>query len=89
MKTLHEIKEIENYLLGNGHPSSKLVFDARLLLDPMLALRMNWQRKLYSIITLSGRRKIKSEAERVHLRLFNDPAKQAFQQQIFQIFSKK
>lgn len=89
MKILHEIKEIENYLQGNLNPSSKLVFEARLSLDPVLTLRVNWQRRLYSIIRLSGRRKIKSEAERIHRRLFSDPAKQGFRQQIFQLFPKE
>ena len=89
MKTLHEIKEIDHFLLDKLSPGARLVFEARLLLDPMLKLRVECQRRLYSIIRRSGRRKIKSEAARIHHQLFNDPAKRDFQLSVFQVFPKK
>jgi len=89
MKTLRETKEIDRYLLDKLSPASKLLFEARLLIDPTLKLRVEWQQKLYAIIKRSGRRQMKSEVARVHHQLFNDPAKREFQLNVFQLFSKK
>jgi hypothetical protein len=89
MKTLHETKEIDYYLLGKLSPASRLVFEARLLIDPVLKLRVEWQGRLYQIIKRSGRRQIKAETVRIHNRLFSDPAKQDFQRSVFQLFRKK
>jgi hypothetical protein len=88
MKTLHEIQEIEKYLDGRLNTPSKMVFEARLLIDPVLRFSVECQRKLHSIVRLSGRRKIKVEADRIHHQLFSNPAKQAFQHSVFQFFSK-
>ena len=89
MKTLHETKEIDRYLLGKMSIASRLLFEARLLIDPTLKLRVELQHKLYSIIKRSGRRQMKSEATRIHHQLFSDPAKHDFQRNVFQLFSKK
>ena len=89
MRTLNELKLIEKYLLNKMSISSKLVFEAKLLIDPVLKRNVEWQRKLYSIVRLSGRRIVQAEAERIHHKLFSDPAKQAFHQSIFQLFPKK
>jgi hypothetical protein len=89
MKTLHEIEEIEKYLNGKLSTPSSLLFEARLLIDPVLKFKVECQRKLHSIIKLTGRRKIKSEAVSIHHRLFSDPAKEAFQHSVLHWFSKK
>ena len=89
MKTLRETKEIDRYLLDRLSPASWLLFEARLLIDPTLKLRVKFQQKLYSIIKRSGRRQIKAEVRRVHHQLFSDPAKHEYQLKIFQLFSKK
>ena len=89
MKTLRETKEINRYLLDKLSPASRLLFEARLLIDPTLKLRVAWQQKLYSIIKRSGRRQMKSEAARAHHQLFSDPAKRDFQLSVFELFSKK
>ena len=89
MKTLRETKEIDRYLLDKLSPASRLLFEARLLIDPTLKLRVEWQQKLYSIIKRSGRRQMKSEVALVHRQLFSDPAKRDFQLSVFQLFSKK
>lgn len=88
MKTLREIKQIEKYLLGELDPAAKLVFEARLLIDPILKLRVQWQQTVYAIIKRSGRRQVKHEVERIHLQLFTDPSKYHFQQDVLQHFSK-
>lgn len=89
MKTLRETKEIDRYLLDKLSPASRLLFEARLLIDPPLKLRVEWQQRLYSIIKRSGRRQMKSEVARIHHQLFSDPAKREFQSNVFQLFSKK
>jgi hypothetical protein len=89
MKTLREVKQIDHYLHGKMSIASRLLFEARLLIDPTLKLRVEWQQKLYSIIKRSGRRQMKSEVARVHHQLFSDPAKLDFQLSVFQLFSKK
>ena len=89
MRTLRETKEIDRYLLGNLSPTSRLLFEAKLLIDPTLKLRVGWQQRLYSIIKRSGRRQMLSEVARVHHQLFSDPAKREFQLNVVQLFSKK
>ena len=89
MKTLRETKEIDRYLLGKMSIASRLLFEARLLIDPTLKLRVEWQQRLYSIIKGSGRRQMKSEVARIHYQLFSDPDKHDFQTNVFQLFSKK
>ena len=89
MKTLRETKDIDRYLLGNMSIASRLLFEARLIIDPTLKLRVEWQQRLYSIIKGSGRRHMKSEVAHIHSQLFNDPAKREFQLSVFQLFSKK
>jgi len=89
MKTLRETKEIDHFLLDKLSPASRLLFEARLFIDPTLKVRVVLQQKLYSIIKRSGRRQIKSEVGRVHHQLFSDPARREFQLKVFQLFSKK
>jgi hypothetical protein len=89
MKTSNDISQIEKYIFGKLRTSSRLLFEAKLLIDPLLNVNVEMQRKLYSIIRVSGRRKIKSEISRVHQTLFTDPSYQTFQKTTFELFSKK
>lgn len=88
MKTLREIKDIEKYLLEQLEPQSRVLFEARLLVDPILKIRVQWQRKIHSIVRRSGRRQLKMELERIHRELLVDPSRSQFQQKILQLFSK-
>jgi hypothetical protein len=89
MKIFNEIKLIENFLLGKLTTPSRLLFEARLLIDPVLSKRVKGQEKLYSVIRQSGRRKIRAEIDKTHHLLFNDPEKERFRQQVHQLFQKK
>ena len=89
MKTLREIKQIDQYLQGKLSPDLRLLLEARMLIDPLLKLQVDCQRRLYAIITAFGRREIKAEADRIHNRLFADPSRIDFQQSISDLFSKK
>lgn len=89
MRTSHEIQEIEKYLHGKLSTPQNLIFEARMLVDPVLKLKVACQRKLHAVIKHSGRRNIKMEAARIHKKLFEDPSKESFQYSIFQLFSKR
>jgi hypothetical protein len=88
MKTLNEGEQIERYILGELGPSSKLVFEAKLLIDRQLRLQVECQRKLMSVVRQYGRRTIKFEVEHIHQALFTDITKQKFQQEVHLIFTK-
>jgi hypothetical protein len=88
MKIFSETKLIDDFLLGNLSTSSRLLLEARLILDPLLRRRVNAQRSLYTIVRQSGRRKIRFEIEKAHHVLFTDPEKENFREQINQLFQK-
>jgi hypothetical protein len=89
MKTLSETSDIENYLFNRLKTSTKLVFEARLLIDPILRRNVELQQRLYLILILSGRKKIRSEVDKIHQHVFSDPEKLIFQQSMVQLFIKK
>jgi hypothetical protein len=89
MKILDEVRDIDKYLFDKLDKPSKLVFEARMLIDPTLKLRVEWQERVYAIVKLSGRLKIRNEAEGIHRQLFDDPARLSFQQDVLQLFTKK
>ena len=84
---MREVRKIDRYLQGKIDPESSLVFEAELVIDPAFAKRVDYQRKLYRLIRLAGRREIKSDVERIHRHLFNDPSKADFRNEICKIFS--
>lgn len=84
--SLNDIRNIENYLEGKLNPEELLVFQARLLSDPVLKLNVYVQQKVYSILRLYHRKKLKEEVETVHQRVFGDPLKVKFQQAVYQLF---
>jgi hypothetical protein len=86
MKTLRETRQIDKYLSNQMEPGAKLLFEAWLIIDPLLKLRVQCQRKLLSIIKQSGRRHLKSEIQRIHEQLFSDPIKARFKQDILDNF---
>lgn len=88
MKILHDVKRIDSYLQGKMHPAEKLLLEAQLLIDPLLARSVAYQRKLYELIRRSGRREAKREIERIHRSLFSDPSKDDFRREILKLFSK-
>jgi hypothetical protein len=86
--SLNEIRENEEYLSGGMRTEDALVHEARMLSNPLLKINFLLQKKTMAILALYHRKKLKEEAERVHRRLFSDPAKAAFQQSVFQCFKK-
>jgi len=84
--SLNDIRSIENYLEGTLTPEESLVFQAKLLSDPVLKWNVYVQQKVYSILHLYHRKKLKEEAETIHQRLFGDPMRVDFQQAVYQLF---
>lgn len=87
MKTsLNDIRQTEAYLNEIQPPDEKLVFEARLITQPLLRLNMFFQQKLYRVVRAYHRQQQKEKMESVHRKLFSDPAKKEFQQNICQLF---
>jgi hypothetical protein len=84
--SLNEIKQIEAYLHHTLPAEERLVMEARLITDEDLRLKLYLQRKVYALIALYKRRKLKAEVEGLHNRLFSDPAKTSFKQNILNYF---
>jgi hypothetical protein len=87
MKTSTDVKDIENYLQGTLDTPSKLLFEAKMLIDPALMSDVRSQRLVYLVVQILGRRKIKSEIEEVHNSLFNDPGRSNFCHSIYNLFT--
>lgn len=80
-----EIQQIETHLLRPDHEEA-LVFEARLILEPALQEKLLWQQKTYALVHEYGRRKLRTEIETVHQKLFREPAHESFRKKILQIF---
>ena len=90
MKTsLIETEQIEAHLLQRSEPGDQLVFEARLLLEPELGEKMEWQQETYRMITLYGRDQLKQEIEAVHQKLFTKKKHLSFSQKITRLFTNR
>ena len=86
--SLNEIQKIERYLQKKLNPGESLLFEARILTNPILRLQATLQRKVYALVKLHHHKKLKDELEEIHQNLFSDPDKKEFQKTIFQLFKK-
>jgi hypothetical protein len=81
-----EIAEAEKYIFSKMNAEDLSSYKARLLVNPMLRLNLFYQEKVYVLVRFYHRKKLKEAAESIHHRLFNDPVKATFQQNIYQFF---
>lgn len=79
-------EQIEKYLHEKLSIADRLLFDAKLIIDPVLRRHVRLQKKLYAIVRQSGRRELKSDVQQIHHRLFNDPEKATFREQVYKLF---
>lgn len=86
--SLTEIEQTEKFLSGKMVPEDALVFEAKMLSNPLLKMNVFFQQKVYSLVRLYHRKKLKEEAEKAHQHLFHHPDKKEFQETIFQLFKK-
>lgn len=83
-KHLHEVQEIDQYLLNTLPAADKLVFEARLLIDEALKTRLHQQQRAHRFIRWFGRRMQKERMDELHHLAMQDTA---FKQSIEKIFS--
>jgi hypothetical protein len=89
MKTSwNDIRQAEDYLTGNIKEEDALVMKAKLLIDPVLRANMAAQKKVYSLIRMYGRKKLRAELDAIQEELFQDTAKHSFREKIVQLFNK-
>jgi hypothetical protein len=60
-----ETREIEAWLSGTQQPAESLLFQARLILQPELKDKVQWQQKTYRLVRLYGRQQIRAEIAEV------------------------
>ncbi|HTE32948.1 MAG TPA: hypothetical protein VK666_21345 [Chryseolinea sp.] len=85
--SLSEIERIEKYILGTLSPQASLLFTAQLLTDPVLRLHVALQRKVYKLLHVYHRRRLKDELDQFHQRLFEDPGHEEFRSTIYKLFN--
>jgi hypothetical protein len=84
--SLSDIQQMEKYLSGAMDTAEKILFETRLNDDAMLKLNLVLQKKVYSLLGIYHRKKLKQEVEEVHRAIFNDPAKIHYQESIYKLF---
>jgi hypothetical protein len=85
--SLNNTRLIDGHLFNRNTTEDALVFDALLIINPELNEQIEWQKKAHTIIKLYGRKKLKSEIDTVHQKLFNEPEHLSFRQKILDFFS--
>lgn len=89
MKTsLTKLQEIEGFVLQSADVPDRLVFEARMIVDPALKYEVTLQTDAYALIQHYGRHKLKVELEKVHQTLFTQPVHQHFRQKILALFKQ-
>ncbi len=86
--SLTEIRDIEAYLYDRLPPDEALVFEARRLTASRLRLNIGLQKKLYLLLAIYQRKKVKREVEMIHSRLFMDEGSGSLNDRIRIIFNQ-
>lgn len=84
--SLNDIAHTEKYLKNQLPPEDKLLFEARLLTNPLLRWNVTAQQKVYTLLKLYHRRKTKEQAQSVQQRLLKESQHAAWKEQITQLF---
>ena len=87
MKTsISDIIKTEMFLLGEMEPQERLVFEARLAFDKELKSNTSFHHMVHRFVRLYHRRKLKQSFAMIHDRMFNDPGKAHFRNEILKHF---
>lgn len=87
MKTSpNNTREIESFLKGDMPPQDKLLFRARLLIDPFLRIDTAVQKTTYTVVKAFGRRRTRRLLEKTFDDITRDPAKDHFMNEIKNLF---
>lgn len=84
--SLNEIKLIADYLDGNLNPDDRLVFEARLLLEPELLLNVSLQKQIYLGLEEYHRQRMKAALSDWHDEFMASPGKINFRNRILNLF---
>lgn len=84
--SLNEIRDIESHLHKQNDLPETLLFEAKMLTQPELVIRIHLQQKIERLVKLFHRKKIKQDLEQIHHNLFADAEKETFQQQVLEHF---
>jgi hypothetical protein len=89
MKTsLTNTRHIEQYLEGTMTPTNRLLFEARMILNPALRADVFYQKKALVLLKMYHRQLMKEEMERLHQMIFSKPENRDFKTRILQIFKE-
>jgi hypothetical protein len=86
MTWINNMKNIDDYVTRKLLPEERLLFEARLLLDPALKFQVSLQKKIISIIRMYGRKTVKNEVERISKKIFADQSKNDFHHEVNRLF---
>ena len=89
MTSLNNARLIEAYLQNKLSPLNRLMFEARLILNPDLRSDLHYQEKTYRVVKMYHRKQLKVEFEEMYQRICSNPDNVTFQQNIHQIFKTK
>jgi cytochrome c-type biogenesis protein CcmH/NrfG len=67
-------------------PEERLLFEAQLLTSPLLRWNVSAQQRVYTLLKLYHRRKIKEQTQTVQQKLFQESQHAAWREQITQLF---
>ena len=80
--SLNNIRLIEKFLSGQMASEESMSFHLRLMDDPLLRANLRIQEKIYTLIRLYHRKKLKEEIQSLEHKMFSDPLKARFQESI-------
>lgn len=87
MRTLlTEIQQIDQHVQCTAAPDEALLFEAKLLLDAELPLKVQWHKQTLGLVQQYGRKNLVSIIGDVHNQLFTLPQHQSFKQKILGLF---
>lgn len=87
MRTLlTEIQQIDQHVQGTAAPDEALLFEAKLLLDAELPLKVQWHKQTLGLVKQYGRKNLVSIIGDVHNQLFTLQKHQSFRQKIMGLF---
>ena len=86
--SLNEAAELENWLLGKGDCSKRLVTEAKVIADPNLREIAEWQYRTYKLVRVYGREKLREQIEAIEHRMFTTNKFLSFQNLISSIFKQ-
>lgn len=81
-----ETQQIDEHVQGTAAPDEALLFEAKLLLDAELPLKVQWHKQTLGLVQQYGRKNLVSIIGDVHNQLFTLPQHQSFRQKILQLF---